>query len=670
MTPSVVARALAAVLLFILPMTLTGSLAGSAQAQPSDAGTPVGVTLPWSTLGLPSTVDLYGEGGNSFTVAVPAGLSASRLQGMIHTPVNFDTGYVEITDGDGKFLAAVEVPPAAPGMVMAPFDVDISAAGVRGSSTELSFSIRARDDRDEVCDPLPRLQLSNLSTVFAGTQLPVTTIANFFAPVVERVTIYTATDADSSEQQAVLTLASAVARFYASRPLSITVVSQPRGAVPPPALGLDRAIVVETGDPGLTVENPGAPNAYLRVSGDGEDLSKQVSLIATQLQPLAQSSAARVDQAGSAATVDGDTLTFKQLEVGGGKTDTLGTSNLQVGIQRTSLGPRFDNVQVHLVADYTPVPAQDAASVVVRAENIVVYRAPLDDSGLLDTTFDLDTSELDGQYIDLEIALTYTPAQPCGPLLAPMTFEIDPRSTVTMHRGGPPLGGFDAFPSEFSPDFLVALDGSGPNQLTYAARVVAAIARLSKSAITPRLVGLQTAADATSGALIVANSESVAQTSLTPPVSGDGAVVNFALPTELQINVNDGLGSIQAFADPPHNRSVVLVTTTADWTLVDPLFSYIDGPAGDWSQLTGDVLAAGAGGTPTNTAIRTADDVVEPTVVSAPGSWLSAPAVAAVVAAILAVIAVVAAILYLRRRRAGRTRRPAPAHSAEDDPDL
>ena len=75
------------------------------------------------------------------------GLTATRLQGMIHTPMNISAGYVEVDDGDGKFLASVDLPPAAPGVAMAPFDVDISAARVRDSSVDLTFTIRARDDR-------------------------------------------------------------------------------------------------------------------------------------------------------------------------------------------------------------------------------------------------------------------------------------------------------------------------------------------------------------------------------------------------------------------------------------------------------------------------------------------------------------------------------------------
>ena len=30
---------------------------------------------------------------------------------MIHTPVNISGGYVEIDDGDGKFLSSIDLPP-------------------------------------------------------------------------------------------------------------------------------------------------------------------------------------------------------------------------------------------------------------------------------------------------------------------------------------------------------------------------------------------------------------------------------------------------------------------------------------------------------------------------------------------------------------------------------
>jgi hypothetical protein len=159
-------------------------------------------------------------------------------------------------------------------------------------------------------------------------------------------------------------------------------------------------------------------------------------------------------------------------------------------------------------------------------------------------------------------------------------------------------------------------------------------------------VDLKAAADATSGALIVASSAAIQKTSLNSPVGGDGSAVDVALPTELRADIDNGLGSIQAFADPPRNRSVVLVTTTGEWTLVDPLFSYIDGLGGGWSQLTGDVLAAGAAGTPISLSIREEDNgngVLAPAPPSARIPWVG-------IGVGVAVVVLGAALMWRRRR--------------------
>ncbi|CAN5871804.1 hypothetical protein BH09ACT7_BH09ACT7_33230 [soil metagenome] len=651
-----VARALISAMLLIVPATLAGSVAGPAHALPADNGTleppTAGVTLAWPALGLTSGTVLGPNTSASFTVPVPTGLNAVRLRGLLHIPVDIDGGFLEIDDGDGKFLAAVDLPAPASAQVATPFDVDISAARRRASSVDLSFMVRPLNSAGSLCDPLMQVAISDLATVFAGAEAPVTTVASFFAPVLDQVTIYAPADADTAEQQAVLTLVSTLARVYRPQPLAISVATQQRGATPAPASQLTRAIVVERGPAGFSVQNSGGPSAYLRISGKGDELTTQLSLLVNELQSLAQAPAIRVDEAASADDLSGDTLTFSQLKMTG-KTDVLRTGSMTVGVDRTALlgSGRVDSLKVHLLADYTPVPKNDAAAVVIRSNGIVVYRALLDSTGLLDATFDMDRQTF-GQGVNLEFALTYTPQQVCGPLLAPITFQVDPRSTLTMHRGGPPLGGFTAFPSEFSPGFMVALDGSSPNQLAYASRVIAAIARLTNSQLNPHLVDVMTAADATTGVLIVAKSTAINQTSLNPPVSGDGAAVDVELPASLRANVTDGLGSIQAFADTPRNRSVVLVTTTAAWTLVDPLLNYIDGPDVSWTRLTGDVLAAGAAGTPTNLAIRNdGEKTFDPASVSVSGSGSSATPWAGIGigAAVLVLAAIVAALVWRRR---------------------
>jgi hypothetical protein len=230
-----------------------------------------------------------------------------------------------------------------------------------------------------------------------------------------------------------------------------------------------------------------------------------------------------------------------------------------------------------------------------------------------------------------------------------MTFELDPRSTLTVERGGQPLGGFGAVPSEFSPEFLVALDGSGPKQLDYASRVVADLARQTEAPLMPRVVNVKDAAEASTGALIVANAATLRSTSMRPPIGGEGSDVQVALRDELRVDLDRGLGSIQVFADQPRDRTIVLVTSTGAWSLIDPLFGYIDQLAAGWSGLEGDVLAAGAEGTAT--VLTIGPEGIAPTMQQDGVNW---PTWLAIGAGVIAVAALgLGAALWWRRRRGG-----------------
>ncbi len=635
-------------IVLVLPTLLSGPFVGAAAAAPvpsDDQPDPTSLTLPWTALGLNPSMTLGPNASTGISLPVPAGLTAARVQGVIEAPTNISPGFLQVDDANGRFVTAVYIPPAGPDRLSTPFDVDISSTRGPATTLDLSLAFHPIERGDEIC-ATQQITLDNLSTVYIGAEAPMTSVASFFPSVLKGFTVYAPADADNAEKQSVLTLVATIERLYHPQPLAITVLNQPRGAVPPPAAPLTRTVVVESGVVGLSVENPGSPAAFLRIAGRGDSLTAQVSLLVNQLQTMVQSVAGRVDQPGSRPALQGDTLTFSQLKMTG-RTDALRTGSMTVGIDRASLGGgRIDSAQVHLLADYTPVAKNDSAAVMIRSKGVVVYRAPLDNSGRLDATFDVPSQAMT-QWINLDFALTFTPSQVCNPLQANLTFQVDPRSTLTLRRGGQPLGGFGAVPSEFSPGFMVALDGGNPNQLAYAARIIAAIARLTPAQMTPQLVDLKTAADAQTGALIVASAAALKQTSLSPPVGGDGEAVDFNLPDQLRANINDGLGSIQAFADRPRNRSVVLVTTTAAWTLVDPLFAYLDGLTGGWSQLSGDVLAAGAAGTPTIATIRQDGSTFEPP----PPHTTSKVVLGGIGVGVVIAIAIVAATLWSGRRR-------------------
>ncbi|MCV7154018.1 cellulose biosynthesis cyclic di-GMP-binding regulatory protein BcsB [Mycobacterium pyrenivorans] len=640
------------VLCMLLAVLLTTTLGapGAAHADPLNSDPAAGgeMSLRWTALGLPDEFTLVGANTNQdFTLPVQSGFSPRRLRGLIHAPVDFGAGFVEITDSRGTLLATIDLPAVTPSQAVVPFDVDIAAAQVSEATIGLSFTVREPVlPPEQRCGLGERLLLSDLSAVFAGVEPAPTTIATFFPPVLQRLTIYAPVAADDAEQQAVLTLTSAVARMYRPQTPAISVVSQPRGTAPPAAAQFTRAVVVENGDAGIDVVNADRADVYLKVTGRGDQLTDQVSLVVNRLQSLAQVTNARVDQAGSEGAADSDEMTFGQLNISG-EQSVLRTADLTVGVDRSALGAgRVESLQMHLLASHTPVADLDSASVMVSVNGQAVHTEPLGDSGRVDATFEVP-GELLRQRINFEFGLTFSPRQLCSPTIAPLTFQLDPLSTLTMRRGGPPLGGFGAVPSEFSPEFLVALDGSNPNQLDYATRVVAAIAQRTATTLTPRVVDVKAAADATAGALIVANAAAVKLTSLRPPIGGEGSAVQVDLSNELRADIDDGLGSIQAFADPPRNRSVILVTTTGAWSLVEPLFGYIDQLPDGWSSLDGDVVAAGADGTVTNLSIGTDDVVSSPSEETTTWPvWAAIGAGCVILAALL-----VGAVLWRRRGR-------------------
>ena len=644
--------ALAGFWLLIAPAVsalLAGPPSAHADPDPTLAASTGELTLSWVQLGLPRGIEFPTTNvSQDFAVPLPTGFRPTRLRGLVHAPVNIVGGYLEIDDDRGAFLAAVNLPGAqSADQVVVPFDVDITAAHTGDTTVGLSFTIRQVNPETQTCGPQQTADISDLVTVYTGAEPAPSSIATFFPSVLQRVILYAPTDADAAEQQAVLTLASALANAYRLQPVAITVAQQPRGATPPPAGQLTRAVLIERGTAGLDIVGTGTPDVFLRLSGRDDQLSAQVSMLINQVQALAQTPHARVDQAGSRTAGSTDTLTFDALQMTG-KVDVLRTGTLAVGVDRAALaGGRVDSVRVHLLANYTPVAKEDAATVMVRAGSTVVFTSALNDSGRLDATFDLAGQTL-AERIVLNFAVTYTPRMICSPIIAPITFQLDPQSTLSAHRGGQAMGGFRSLPSEFSPNFLVALDGSGPGQLGYATRLVVDMARVTSAELAPRVVDLTSAAESKIGALIVANSTTLKQTTLNPPVSGDQSSISLDLPTALRADFGSGVGSIQAFADPPRDRTVVLVTTTASWSLVDPLFGYLEQLPDGWSQLTGDVLAAGAQGIPADMAIR------DNRVAAAPPQSSSTPPLGVVFGLLGAfALGVLTTWLWLRRRRDG-----------------
>lgn len=615
------------------------AVAPIASAAPGDPTGAVG----WDRLGTSSQLTFTSaDDPQSVSLPVSQGTAITRIRGNIHAPVGFGAGYLEIDDESSRVLATVPLPDGSASEAQVPFEVAVPAVPVADGSADLSFVVRQRAARTDQCGPAQTLLVSDLVAQYSGTPTTPTSVADFFPAVLDRLRIVVPTDADAAEQQSALSVAAAVTRRYGPQKVAVGVESVTRGTTPTAAAAGERVVdIARSDDAAVTLRSSGQAQ-WLQIGGSGAQLVSQTSLFGSQIVPLAQTARASVSTPETLTTPGTNVLSFDTLGMTG-SIDVRGSGVLGVGVDRARLGiGTVSSATIHLRADYTPVSDGDSATAVIRAGGAVVRTERLGGSGRLDTTFDVPGGRI-GQRLGLDVTVTYASRLGCS--TAPLTFQIDPTSTVQLSRGGPASGGFAALPSALAPTFLVALDGTSGGQLDTAVRLTADVVRQTTAAMTPRLTGLEEAAKSGSGAIVVATADTVRRLGITPPLgAGDGGQVSEA--DGLVANVGGSVGSVQAFVDRPRDRTVLLATTSGGWGLLAPVLGFIDGQSNGIASLTGDVVAAGSAGRASNLSVGNE----APAERDAPSSswqlwaWVSL--------AVVLVIALGAVVMWWRRRRA------------------
>lgn len=145
----------------------------------------------------------------------------------------------------------------------------------------------------------------------------------------------------------------------------------------------------------------------------------------------------------------------------------------------------------------------------------------------------------------------------------------------------------------FTPDFDVAIDG--PDGIRFAGQAINLMGQQTGMTLRPQLVTFADAAASGAGLLAVTSGEQLASAGMNPPLlpgASTSAGVNGSPDTE--IDVNGALGVVQSFTQ--NGRTVLAISGTGDWSLVDRSFDYIRGLPNRWSSLTGDVVATGPAG--------------------------------------------------------------------------
>lgn len=604
----------------------------------ADSGQPIG----WPALGRSDRLDILGADQSVDTdIPVPPGVTPGILTGLIGSVVNTAAGRVDVHDGRGVLLGSIPVPPD---QLSVPFAVDISGAQIVAGLAPLRFVLRDQNPPVDNCGRLPSLTLSQLSSGFLGQTPYPARVADFRPGYVAQIVIRVGPSPTTEQQQAALELVAMLTRYYRPIPVRIDVdtSSGPAPAGPPTRRMIE---LREAAEPGLKVHNPGLPEAVLVISGRGRELSDQVTLFADRRVELAQAPSATAKTATTDVPVGTTVKTFAQLRMVG-EASVLGTANLYVGFDAGEfvVGP-VQQATVRLLAHYTPV-ADGEASVVIRSGTTVLGSRLLDDSGLLDITGTIPAESIQST-VGIGLQLRYLPHQRCAPLNDRMQFTIDPESTVTVTPGNRTRCGFPVLPMAFTPEFKVAIDQ--PGHLRYAAQLINLLGQQTAAVLRPHVTPLAQAAQSGSAALVVARGPDLAAAGLTPPMLAQGSdTVDIDGVPATDVDLNGPVGIIAAFSH--HGRTVLAVSASQDWSLVDRSVDYIRAQPSRWASLTGDVVATGAAGKAVNLTLREGGALIND-YPGDPWKWWTWATLAGVAGAVLA-----AGGILLRRSRGHRAR--------------
>jgi hypothetical protein len=622
-----------------------------------------GVTLSFAELGLSQNYTFAGTGtSDSFTLPVPDALEPAALSGTIIVPPDFGTGTIVAQSGS-VYVGSFQLPANSPNQQLLNFTVGLAGGTVLNQQETFSLSMQQAgggvpgNEQSLTCGAsiLP-VTLIKLSATYTGSFVPPSNLATFFPPVLQQVEIYVPSDPSLAVQQASLSIAASIARLFSLVPVVVRVESWDSATAPPdPTDPLSRAIWMHPGGaPGLQLADD-AVHHLLTVSGDPAALRVQGDFFANTLSPLADGDHATVQGPLASPSVPLTEATFSQLGLSATST-FAGVQDLNVTFNSAQFGGVLSQLVVDLQASYTPIASNEKADLQVSVGGDVLDSQPLASSGTLYLPVTIP-SNLISRYTTLTTTVDYFPDTfGCGGLTRTITFSIDPRSTVTatFHSGA--SAGFANLPASLQPSFLVSLAQPSPQELDAAVQLVCGVQRMTSVELYPRASSLSSSLSNGLPLVVVGRSASLSRDFSMPLRYLPGLRYSQPVAQRTKLLTGVGVGAIQAFAEPHNDRTVVAVTTSGPWSLTQRLFDSLGATSTAWDALTGNVLATGSSGQPSDLNLSSASSTLS----SSKNSRLIELAVGLFVV-------IVAAILLFALLRMMRARRDSDPDDESDD---
>ena len=647
--------------------------APSAAAEPPEQPEPPGPTaaggavidaptLPLADIGAGGTLSFVVNrdvAKTSLTFPVPKGLSPVALKTFLEIPVNLRSGIVTVSQ-NGRTISRLPLPP----LDRPEMEIPLAGAEVFGGWTSFDVSVNAVPIEGYCWDPMFPIRFVNGSIVFAGTEIPPSTVAEFLPQVLRRVTIAVPDKPSRAESTAAVQVAAAVANRNGQQP-DVVVVPLPNGAetLPAPSGPLERQIIVKEGPKkGLVLQGgPGVP--ALRGAGPGDELVGQARMFNDDALRFAvsENSAAETLPEQELAT---DTASLEQLKITNLKNEDMWPT-VRFEINQTRWGHPIGGVAVHLKGSYTPIDTAFGGQVLVAVDGEIIERWPAEPSGTIDRTVVVPNKLLKrGTTVEVMVRTTGDPGH-CGDHL-PILLQLDSDSTVQTREVNPPLPqGFQSLPQAAMPRIPIGITDDAFADTVRAAQIMVGLQLASAVPLQADVKPLREVIAAPESAVLISSGGWNNADAPLPFTAEQGRLTVTGLDPQgqsvsLNLDPAPPFGSLQAVFDG--DRTLLVATSTGAPQQLDELLRFLAAQPGRWPGLDGRAIISVPGTDPITVPNPTSDYSLEPEANQGKGSgeswfWWA-------VGGLAAVAAVGAVLILLRARRT--TSRPDTASPSED----
>ena len=628
----------------LMTLAVVGLTAPSAFAAPGDGGVLAAApTVPLDELGIDPSLSLYGlQGTETLAFPVPRGMTPDVMSLTTQLPVNVASGTITVSQDD-RVLARVDIPPGPPARL------DLPLVGIRVADNAATVLVRSYllPVGGYCIDPTNPLRLTATAIRYDGVEQAPASVADFLPPILHELTIFVQRNPSRAETDAVVRVAAAVVSRYGKQDVQVNVAPLDG---PPPATSapFDRQIVIAEGpDRGVSLVG-GGPVPALRISGPADELTNQSRLLTSGMVRFAVTSKAVVGPLNTAPQLPADSVTIRQLGQPGVNATAL-SPQVGIALDQTRLGRSADEMRVHLIGSYTPLPSGIGGQVVVSVGGETLQRWPADASGGIDRWIDVPDRLLK-RYTTLNVSVDISGnTGQCGQF-QPIVLTIDGSTEITSHLASPPVpAGLQSMPQALMPEMQIGIGTDAYADTVRAVAIVTGLQRLSALPIATKVTSIDDALKSPNSALLIsANGWDHPDVKL--PVTAPNTV-----PTTIDVLGIDGrpdttdiepglqFGSLQAVYQ--NGRTLLVATSNGNAAQLDALLTFLEADARNWSDLDAAALIQVPGRPPLTVPV--------PVPVETPASQKSSTPTLLYGAAIAGLVTVGAGWILLRARRRG-----------------